>query len=434
MNITVLPSPIAKFEISSPRCEKNNITIFDSSLANVGKIISWNWNFGNNDSIVLNNNLSFQYLYNTANNYTVKLKITTDSGCTNSNNISIKINYIPKVNFGIPSICLPNGNGKFIDSTTITDNSNDFKYKWSFGDKNDTTTSNLQNPIHRYSDTNSANVKLIVTSKFGCTDSLTRKLTAIYPQPKVKFSITPDTSICFGDKLFYTDSSNGVSSSIKQWVWDLGFGYTSSQQNPSQTYNDSGTTIVSLFIYNKQNCVSDTFYKTIIVNPYPIIQLPSTLTFLQGGLLTIKPIYYYGKDLSYLWTPKVYLVNDTVLNAQVFPIGDKRYFLTITGAGNCSDTASVNVIALKLPKIPNVFSPNNDGINDFWVIEHLESYPGCSVQVFDRYGRQVYISLGYSKNWDGKSNGAPLPTGTYYYIVNPKNGTEKLSGSVTILR
>jgi hypothetical protein len=54
--------------------------------------------------------------------------------------------------------------------------------------------------------------------------------------------------------------------------------------------------------------------------------------------------------------------------------------------------------------------------------------------VFDRYGKQVYVSLGYSRSWNGKSNGKELPTGTYYYIIDPRNGRQPLSGSITILR
>jgi gliding motility-associated-like protein len=92
------------------------------------------------------------------------------------------------------------------------------------------------------------------------------------------------------------------------------------------------------------------------------------------------------------------------------------------------------VTVLKAPVIPNTFSPNNDGINDTWRIQHLESYPGALVQVYDRYGKQVFTSIGYGRDWDGKFLGTPFPIGTYYYIVDPKNGRKLISGSITILR
>ena len=89
---------------------------------------------------------------------------------------------------------------------------------------------------------------------------------------------------------------------------------------------------------------------------------------------------------------------------------------------------------LKYPVIPNTFTPNGDGINDFWDIKYLNSYPGNTVNIFDRYGRKVYTSNGYNIPWDGTYSGAPLPTGVYYYIIDPKNGRKAIAGYVTIIR
>jgi gliding motility-associated-like protein len=84
--------------------------------------------------------------------------------------------------------------------------------------------------------------------------------------------------------------------------------------------------------------------------------------------------------------------------------------------------------------VPNAFSPNADGINDYWRIMYLESYPGAVVEVFNRYGQSVFSSTGYSVDWDGTYQSKALPIGTYYYIINPKNGRKIISGSVTIIR
>jgi gliding motility-associated-like protein len=89
---------------------------------------------------------------------------------------------------------------------------------------------------------------------------------------------------------------------------------------------------------------------------------------------------------------------------------------------------------LRSPEIPNAFSPNGDGINDTWHIKYLESYPGATIEVFNRYGQRVFSSTGYDREWDGTADGKPLPVGTYYYIVNPKNNRKIFSGSVTIIK
>ena len=84
--------------------------------------------------------------------------------------------------------------------------------------------------------------------------------------------------------------------------------------------------------------------------------------------------------------------------------------------------------------IPNVFSPNADGINDKWIITYLESYPGSSIDVYNRYGQVIFHSVGYNNPWDGTFKGKPVPSGTYYYIVDPKNGRKKITGFVDVLR
>jgi gliding motility-associated-like protein len=92
------------------------------------------------------------------------------------------------------------------------------------------------------------------------------------------------------------------------------------------------------------------------------------------------------------------------------------------------------VVLLLTLKIPNAFTPNGDFVNDTWRIENLDAYPGATVQIFNRYGQLVYRSVGYAKAWEGTLNGNPLPIGTYYWVIDPKNGKTPISGSVAIIR
>jgi gliding motility-associated-like protein len=86
-------------------------------------------------------------------------------------------------------------------------------------------------------------------------------------------------------------------------------------------------------------------------------------------------------------------------------------------------------------KIYNVFSPNGDGVNDQWIINDLQYYPNCTVDIYNRYGQQIYFSRGYSHPWDGSYKGQAVPTGSYYYIINPNDGTaNKFAGSLTVMR
>jgi gliding motility-associated-like protein len=86
-------------------------------------------------------------------------------------------------------------------------------------------------------------------------------------------------------------------------------------------------------------------------------------------------------------------------------------------------------------KIPNTFTPNGDGVNDVWNIGDLQFYPNCTVDIYTRWGRQLFQSRGYGQAWDGTYNGQPLPVGTYYYVIGLNDGTAtRLSGYVVIIR
>jgi gliding motility-associated-like protein len=82
----------------------------------------------------------------------------------------------------------------------------------------------------------------------------------------------------------------------------------------------------------------------------------------------------------------------------------------------------------------NIMTPNRDGINDFWVIQNIESYPDNEVLIYDRNGKVQYKTNNYNNRWDGTSNGKPLATGTYYYIIRFRNNTKAVfKGFISIV-
>ncbi|HUC79843.1 MAG TPA: gliding motility-associated C-terminal domain-containing protein, partial [Flavisolibacter sp.] len=169
------------------------------------------------------------------------------------------------------------------------------------------------------------------------------------------------------------------------------------------------------------------------VFPVPTINAGPDRFVLEGGVATFATTSN-GNGLSYLWTPGTYLNNPTIAKPTVMPKDDINYTVTVTSADGCSASDQVFVKLLKSLEIPNVFSPNADGINDRWEVKYLESYPGATVQIFNRYGQKVFESIGYTKPWDGSFKGSQVPAGTYYYIINPKNGRPQIAGYVDIIR
>lgn len=432
--ITVWPSPTAKWSYSSLTCTNNLITFTDSSSANYSNISQWNWNFGNGTSVTYANRNPFVQTYAAAGVYPVSLQVKTDSGCVSTATMqTINVHPLPKVDFILPNVCLPAGQATFNNLSTIADGSDGaLTYVWKYGDPNNPATSVAKSGAHQYSSTGPFAVQLIVTSGNGCVDSLTKSLTTVFPQPKASFTVSP-TDSCLGGTFYFTDKSDGLTSNIASWSWDFNDGTKSNVQNPSKKFAAAGTFNVSLSIVNQQGCVSDTAAKNIVVHPYPTVNAGADLSVLEGGTTVLDP-NVRGTNLQYKWTPDTYLDNSTVARPTSTPADDITYRLTVTATGGCTAYDEVFIKVLKAPTIPNAFSPNGDGINDVWNIKYLESYPGCTVQVFNRYGVAIFSSNGYPKPWDGTMNGSAVPVGVYYYIINPKNGRKAYTGSLTILR
>jgi gliding motility-associated-like protein len=137
---------------------------------------------------------------------------------------------------------------------------------------------------------------------------------------------------------------------------------------------------------------------------------------------------------AYQWSPALGLDNPTSATPFAIPPQTTTYLLEVTTTNGCTAGCQVIVTVQKKIAVPNAFSPNGDGINDVWAIPALVDFYNCTVDVFDRSGQPVFHSTGYNQPWDGTYHGKPVPFGTYYYIINPKNGFQKLSGAVTIIK
>ena len=112
----------------------------------------------------------------------------------------------------------------------------------------------------------------------------------------------------------------------------------------------------------------------------------------------------------------------------------KSLWVNGKASGYGINTDGINIKNPDKIHIPNVFTPNDDGENDFWIITGIESYPKCTVRVYNRWGKRVFFSIGYAQPWDGKQSDQPLPVATYYYVIDLKNGSKPISGDVAIVR
>ncbi|MFM7104980.1 MAG: gliding motility-associated C-terminal domain-containing protein, partial [Flavobacteriales bacterium] len=116
------------------------------------------------------------------------------------------------------------------------------------------------------------------------------------------------------------------------------------------------------------------------------------------------------------WSPPEFVDDPAIENPQATPEVTTVFQVSAeVGPCNLTDFVSVKVGP---PIDPfSAFSPNHDGVNETWKIKKIEVFPNCQVEVFDRWGQNIFKSIGYEKPWDGTNNGKPLPTGAYYYVI-----------------
>ena len=140
-------------------------------------------------------------------------------------------------------------------------------------------------------------------------------------------------------------------------------------------------------------------------------------------LSATRPEFGYGYWIAL--NPDVSLVDSSkaLSIANGLEYGANQFLWTVVN-GTCRDSAYVTIFrkdtldCLSRVQLPNAFSPNFDGFNDFLVIKGLEDFPDNSLEIYNRWGQLVFSKEGYQNDWYGlDGEGVPLPDGTYFMIV-----------------
>jgi gliding motility-associated-like protein len=267
----------------------------------------------------------------------------------------------------------------------------------------------------------------------GCSSGVGSVSVMVNPTP-----VTPIVSnngpVCTGNSINLTTPF--IPGATYNWTGPNNF--NSTNQNPTISNITTASTGTYNLTVSLNGCKSNTASTSVSTIPTPLVDAGPDKEIYEGDSTILTPVVS-GQNLQFQWSPGLYFISaDTVKNPLVFGVTNITYTLTVTVAGQCKskpDQVNVRVLPrLKPIYIPNVFSPNGDGVNDVWVIRELAKYPEAKVDVYTRYGRNVFSSSGYRIPWNGLWNSEPLPTGTYYYVITTKPKTNPISGWVAIVR
>ena len=174
----------------------------------------------------------------------------------------------------------------------------------------------------------------------------------------------------------------------------------------------------------------------VIVNPLPAnVSAGPSISIVLGGGANLQGS---ASGTALTWSPSLGLSNTNTLTPFANPQQTTTYTLAAENSFGCIATDTM-VVYVNAPCLDpsKIFTPNNDGLYDKWIVFNGSCLSRVDASVYNRYGSLVYHANDYQNQWDGTYKGKPLPDATYYYVLNITdiNGNKYTKkGNVTIMR
>ena len=233
-----------------------------------------------------------------------------------------------------------------------------------------------------------------------------------FPRPLINFM--PDTMDgCSPVTVHFENGSLPVDAS---YSWNFGDGNMSTNNAPTHVYSNAGTYNVSLTATTGEGC-EETYQVNNIIKVYAQPKADFTifppLVNIQNPVITFTNLSTNGNNPY--WT-----FGDGENSTEMDPVGSLGsigvydVWLVYKTEEGCVDSImkNVNVIDDSIT-IPNVITPNGDGLNDYFTVDNIDAFLTNEVIIFNRWGKKVFEKLNYNNDW----NGGGLPDGTYYVII-----------------
>lgn len=274
----------------------------------------------------------------------------------------------------------------------------------------------------------------------GATCSLA-SITIPPVRPEYPVAIVSDTVGCVPLEVRFVNASL---SAVDSCMW--GFGGTSMVNgcDVTHTFSVPGFYDVTLVIVTPDGCSFDSTYTALIhAVPAPTAEFAYSPQPLVLGTTNVNMLATGSGDVvAWNWTfgdlpPFTSTLQEPLVDVPQEP-GAYPVELTVTNAYGCQDTVQgrLLVVAEVLLDVPNVFSPNGDGVNDHFTPLLVTNSP-TNWRVYNRWGQEVYNASSLVPGWNGKMNGLEAPEGTYYWIVERNENADPgrtMTGHVTLVR
>jgi len=408
-----------------------------------GNVSSWEWDFGDGRTDALEKvKANAKHKYLATGIYNVTLNAVSADGCVSSSvTKAITISGAnPNVSFEVldkDNLC-SNKKVLFKNKSSVLGFGKITKLEWMLEYNNSpvvTITDKDPQPdeIYSYNYPVSGQVKnyqVVLKAYSGviCYQQSQPLTITLNASPSLSFDNVEPVCVDADPFLLTAKDDHGIAGTFK---------FTGKGITGTNTFNPAlagvGDHEITYSFLTSKGC-EDTLKRVIRVNELPDIEIGEDLDILLAGEKQIPTKIITGTGLTYQWSPSIGLSADNVLSPIASPKETTKYTLTASTRDGCIVVKEVTVTVHIDPNIPNAFSPNGDGFNDTWSVKYLETFVNADIKVFNRYGQEVFYAKQYTEAWDGRFKGKDMPLGVYYYIIEPNNGRNKYTGSITLIR
>ncbi len=400
----------------------NGDTVFFTNSSTSPGILYYRWDFGDGHSDTATN----PYHIYAQGVYTVTM-IATNFRCDSSAKLTVTLLHPLHAAFRLTPDLICQGSQVSFTNKTDSLSSPPLAYQWFFGDGN---TGNSINPNHIYLFTGTYTVKLVASNFIPCFDTASAIVQADSISP-VYIGLTDSvlcrsTSVTF-DGTYTTIGNTGV-------TWHFGDGDSTLNINPvTHSYDGTGTFIVTATAHYRI-CSDISTSRTVNLFNAPNVYIGQDTTICPGGEAIILSDRNSVVNLAakYKWS-----TGQTTPTIAVSTPGTYSVDVNIDG---CHSTDSIHVLSDCYMNVPNVFTPNGDGSNDyFYPRKYLtKGLVAFKMDIYNRWGQLIFQTTAIDgSGWDGKLNNVDQPVGVYIYNIDAtfKDGQkEHHQGNVTLLR
>jgi gliding motility-associated-like protein len=399
--VRIVQSPLVAITGDTGKCTPAVLQFSGMLLRADTSALTWKWSFGNNTVSSIQHPLAVTY--NNAGVYTVRMITTNSSGCADTADKIVQSYPIPVVNAGADVVLCVNNSVKLQASGAL-------QYSWNpvtalscIGCDNPTAA-----PL--------SNTTYYVTgnTQYHCaaTDSI-----AIEVKQPFKIHVSPGDTLCMGES--HQLQANGAD----LYAWTPSVGLSNNQvSNPVSRPTRSVT--YQVIGRDDHNCFYDTAYVPVVVYPYPTIDLGADKTIQVGTSVQLNPVA--SNDIIYYkWRPANWLSCVTCPNPIASPKQTTVYTVDVLNQGGCASSDKITLFVFCDNAnlfMPNTFSPNGDGSNDYFYPRGRGLFSVKSLRIFNRWGEVIFQRDSFNPNeelkgWDGTHKGKPASQDVYVYSI-----------------